>query len=42
MCKICSKRAIKTLERRQSRRSGVFFINLEKILQFFLEFLLLT
>ena len=42
MCKICSKRTIKTLERRQSRLSDIFIINLEQISQIFLIFLLLT
>ena len=42
MCKICLKGTIKTLKRRQSRRSGVSFINLEQIPQIFLVFLLLT
>ena len=39
---ICSKLAIKTPEKRQWRRSGVFIINFEHILHIFLVILLLT
>ena len=39
---ICSKLAIKTIERRQWRCSGDFIVNLEHISQLFLVFLLLT
>ena len=41
-CKICSKLIIKTLERRQLRRSGVLIVNFENIERLFLVFLLLT
>ena len=41
-CEICSKLTIKTLERRQWRRSGIFIVNFEHILHLFLVFLLLT
>ena len=41
-CEICSKVTIKTPERLQWRRSGVFFVNFEHISQLVLEFLLLT
>ena len=41
-CKICSKLTIKTPERRQWRRSGVFIVNFEHILHLVLVFLLLT
>ena len=41
-CEICSKFLIKTPERRQWRRSGVFILNFEHILHFVLVFLLLT
>ena len=39
---ICSKLTIKTLERRQWRRYGVFNVNFEHISQLVLVFLLLT
>ena len=39
---ICSKLTIKTPERRQWRRSGVFIVNFEHISQIVLLFLLLT
>ena len=41
-CEICSKLTIKTSERRQWRRSGVFIANFEHISQLELVFLLLT
>ena len=41
-CEICSKLTIKTPERRQWRRSGVFNFNLERISHLILVFLLLT
>ena len=41
-CEICSKLTIKTPERRQCRRSGVFIFNFERISHLFLVFLLLT
>ena len=41
-CKICSKLTIKTPERRQRRRSGVFIVNSEHILHLALVFLLST
>ena len=41
-CEICSKLTIKTLERRQWRRSGVFMVNFEHISLLVLVFLLLT
>ena len=41
-CKICSNLTIKTSERRQRRRSGVFIVNFELISHLFLVFLLLT
>ena len=41
-CEICSKLTIKTLERRQSRRSGAFIVNFEHISHLFLLFLLLA
>ena len=41
-CEICSKLTTKTPERRQWRRSGVFIVNLERISQLVLVFLLLT
>ena len=41
-CEICSKLTIKTQERRQWRRSGVFIVNFEHISHFVLVFLLLT
>ena len=34
MCKICSELTIKTPEGRHWRRSGVFIVNLEQILQY--------
>ena len=40
--KICSKLAIKTPERRHWRRSSVFIVNSEHILNLALVFLLLT
>ena len=30
-CEICSKLTVKTLERRQWRRSGVFIVNFEHV-----------
>ena len=39
---ICSKLTIKTPERCQWRRSGVFIVNFEHISHLFLVFLLLT
>ena len=41
-CEICSKSTVKTPERRQRRRSGVFIVNFEHILDLFHGFLLLT
>ena len=41
-CEICSKLTIKTPERRQWRRSGVFIVNFEHISHLVLVFLLLT
>ena len=41
-CEICSELAIKTPERRQWRRLGVFIVNFEHISPIVLEFLLLT
>ena len=41
-CKMCSKLTIKTPERRQWRRSGVFIVNFEYISHLVLVFLLLT
>ena len=41
-CEICSKLTIKTPERSQWRRSGVFIVNFEHILHLVLVFLLLT
>ena len=41
-CEIYSKLKIKTPERRQWRRSGVFIINFEHISRLILVFLLLT
>ena len=41
-CEICSKLTIKTPERHQSRRSGVFIVNFEHISHLTLRFLLLT
>ena len=42
MCETCSELTIKTPERRQWHRSGVFIVNFEQISQIFLVFLLLT
>ena len=42
MFKICSKLTIKTLERRQWRRCGVFIVNFKHISHLFLVFLMLT
>ena len=41
-CEICTKLTIKTLERRQYHRSGVFIVNFEQISHIFLLFPLLT
>ena len=41
-CKECSKLTIKTSERRQWRRSGVFIVNFEHCSHLVLVFLLLT
>ena len=41
-CEICSKLTLKTPERRQWRRSGVFAVNFEQIPHIVLVFLLLT
>ena len=41
-CEICSKLTIKTPERRDWRRSGVFIVNFEHISHLVLDFLLLT
>ena len=41
-CEICSKLTIKTPERRQWRRSGVFIVNFKRISHLVLVFLLLT
>ena len=41
-CQICSKLTIKTPERRQWGRSGVFFVNFEHVSCLILVFLLLT
>ena len=41
-CEICSKLAIKTPERRQWRRLGIFIVNFEHISHLVLLFLLLT
>ena len=41
-CEICSKLTIKTPERRQWHRSGVFTVNFKHILHLVLVFLLLT
>ena len=41
-CEICSKLIRKIPERRQWRRSGIFFINFEHISHLVLVFLLLT
>ena len=41
-CETCSKLKIKTPERRQKRRSGVFIVDFEDISHVVLEFLLLT
>ena len=42
MCEIFSKLTIKTPERYQWRRSGVFIVNVEQILNIALMFILLT
>ena len=42
MCEICSKLTIKTLQRRQRRRSGFLIVNFEEIPLCILVFLLLT
>ena len=41
-CEICANLTIRTPERRQRRRSGVFFVNFEHILHLVLVFLLIT
>ena len=41
-CEICSKLKIIITERRQWRRTGIFFVNFEYISHFVLVFLLLT
>ena len=41
-CEICLKLTIKTPERRQWRRSGVFIVNFERISHLVLVLLLLT
>ena len=41
-CEICSKLTMKTPEKRQWHRSGVFIVNFEDISHLFLVFLLLT
>ena len=41
-CEICSKLTIKTPERHQWRRSGVFIVNFQYISHLVLVFLLLT
>ena len=41
-CEICSKLTIKTLERRNWCRSGVFIVNIERISHLVLVFLFLT
>ena len=41
-CEMCSKLTIKTPERRQWHRSGVFIVNFEHISHLVLVFLLLT
>ena len=41
-CKICPKLTLKTLERRQWRRSGLFIVNFEHISHHVLVYLLLT
>ena len=41
-CEISSKLTIKTLDRRQSRRSGAFNVNFQHISHLFLLFLLLA
>ena len=40
-CEICSKLTMKTPERQQLRRFGIFIVNFEHILHLFLVFLLL-
>ena len=42
MCECCSKLTIKTLERRLSRRPGVFIVSFEQISPLFQVFLLST
>ena len=42
ICEICSKLTMKTLERRQLRRSGVFIVHFEQISPIVLMFLSLT
>ena len=42
MCEICSKLIIKTPERRQLHRSGVFSVNIKHILHLALMILVLT
>ena len=42
MCEICSKLIIKTPERRQLHRSGVFTVNIKHILHLALMILVLT
>ena len=39
MCEICSKLTIKTPERRQCLRLGIFIVNFEHILYLFLVFI---
>ena len=41
-CEICLKLTIKTPERRQQRRSGVFIVNSERVPHLLPVFLLLT
>ena len=41
-CEMCSKLTIKTPERRQGRRSGVFVVSFEHISHLFVVFPLLT
>ena len=41
-CEICLKLTIKTPERRQQRRSGVFIVNFERVPHLLPVFLLLT
>ena len=42
MCEICSELTLKTPERRQWRRSGVFIANFEHMSRLILVFLLLS